>query len=118
MIGGGDGGSNGGGGYMPPPPPTGLTYTSPVVANVSTALATLNPTVNGTVTAWTVAPALPAGLTLVSASTATGTYTDGTQVDLTSSVLWTSVDMAVATISNPRAAIMMGVTNNSPVHAH
>ncbi|MBK6673101.1 MAG: TIGR03118 family protein [Proteobacteria bacterium] len=64
-CGGGDGGGNGGGGPPPPPPaPSGLSYTSPVTTNVSTAMTTLNPTVTGTVTSYTVAPALPAGIAL------------------------------------------------------
>jgi mono/diheme cytochrome c family protein len=44
--------------------PSGLSYTSPSVATVGVAFAPLTPTVTGTVTSYTVAPALPAGLTL------------------------------------------------------
>ncbi len=57
----------------PSPPPTvplpGLGYTAPPAFTVGTPIATLNPTVTGNVTAFAVAPALPAGLTL---STSTG----------------------------------------------
>jgi hypothetical protein len=41
-----------------------LSYASPQTYTVGTAIATLTPTVTGTVTTYTVAPALPAGLSL------------------------------------------------------
>lgn len=59
-------GGGGGGGdddYMPPAAPSGLSYTSPATANVNAAI-TLAPAVTGTVTSWSVQPALPAGLAL------------------------------------------------------
>ncbi|HYP78693.1 MAG TPA: TIGR03118 family protein, partial [Steroidobacteraceae bacterium] len=64
-CGGGDGyGGGGGGGGGTTAAPSGLSYTSPVTANVGTALTALNPAVTGSVTTYTVAPALPAGLAL------------------------------------------------------
>jgi uncharacterized protein (TIGR03118 family) len=66
---------------MPPAPaptvtaPTGLTYTSPSTATLNAALS-LTPTVSGTVTTYTVTPALPAGLALNATSGAiTGSAT-------------------------------------------
>ena len=47
-----------------PPPPTGLTYTSPVTGTVGAALTPVVPTLGGHADAFTVSPALPAGLTL------------------------------------------------------
>ncbi|MFN8961133.1 MAG: beta strand repeat-containing protein, partial [Betaproteobacteria bacterium] len=52
-------------------------------------------------------PAAPPGLKR--AFTATGTFTDGTTLDLTGAVTWSSSDTAVATISN--AAGSRGVAN-------
>jgi putative Ig domain-containing protein len=58
--GGGSGDKSGGSG----PPPSGLSYTSPQSYDVGTAITPLDPTVTGTVTSYSVAPALPAGLSL------------------------------------------------------
>lgn len=65
-CGGGNGGGNGGTTTPPPPPPapSGLSYPSPTTANVGTAMTALTPTVTGTVTSYSVAPALPAGVAL------------------------------------------------------
>jgi len=60
----GGGGGGGGGGGNTPPPPSGLGYTSPVTLTVGTAMQPLTPTVSGSVTGFTVTPALPTGLTL------------------------------------------------------
>jgi uncharacterized protein (TIGR03118 family) len=60
-MGGGGYGGGGGGGTVAP---TGLTYTAPATLNVGTAITPLSPTVTGTVTGYTVSPALPAGLAL------------------------------------------------------
>src|SRR6478609_4131114 len=54
----------GGGGGGTTAAPSGLSYTSPVTANVGTAITALNPAVTGSVTTYAVAPALPAGLAL------------------------------------------------------
>jgi hypothetical protein len=45
-------------------PPSGLSYSSPQTYYLGTAIQTLMPTVTGTVTSYSVSPALPAGLTL------------------------------------------------------
>ncbi len=59
--GGGNGSKSSGSGG---PPPSGLSYTSPQSYDVGTAITPLDPTVTGTVTGYSVAPALPAGLSL------------------------------------------------------
>ncbi|HEY5806988.1 MAG TPA: Ig domain-containing protein, partial [Povalibacter sp.] len=51
-----------------PPPPSGLTYPSPVQAVVGTAIGALSPTVTGTVTAYSVSPDLPAGLSIAAST--------------------------------------------------
>jgi Putative Ig domain/PQQ-like domain len=63
---GGGGGGDGGGGSTPPAatPPSGLSYSSPGIVVVGTAITSLTPTVTGTVTGYSVSPALPVGLTL------------------------------------------------------
>lgn len=48
--------------------PSNFSYSSPVEATVGVEIAPLTPTVSGTVTTYTVAPALPAGLNLDSAT--------------------------------------------------
>jgi hypothetical protein len=64
---GGAGGSvSGGGGGSAP---SALSYTSPTQATVGTSITSLTPTVTGTVTSYSVSPALPAGLAI---STTTG----------------------------------------------
>lgn len=71
----------GGGGYHSPSPPavvapSNLSYTSPATLTIGVAAAGITPTVSGTVTAYTISPALPAGLTLDATSGAiTGTPT-------------------------------------------
>jgi outer membrane protein assembly factor BamB len=52
----------------PLPPPSALTYVSPSTAAVGFPIAALQPTVTGTVSSYSVSPALPAGLTLSSTS--------------------------------------------------
>lgn len=61
----------GGGGVGPPssgsssaPAPSALSYTSPGTIIVGTAITSLTPSVSGTVTSYSVSPALPPGLTL------------------------------------------------------
>ena len=57
----------GGDSYISPPPsgaPSNLSYTSPLNAVVGAAIAPLSPSVNGTVTGYSVKPALPSGLSL------------------------------------------------------
>src|SRR5262245_57237362 len=57
-------GCGGGSGSSGPPAPSGLSYTSPNLYPVGLEIAPLQPAVSGTVTQYSVAPALPAGLTL------------------------------------------------------
>lgn len=56
--------SCGGGGGTGVAAPSALSYTSPTQATADTALTPLSPTVTGTVTNYSVTPALPAGLSL------------------------------------------------------
>jgi hypothetical protein len=71
------GGSGGGdSGPEPPPPPSALSYASPQIFAVGTAITPLNPSVTGTVSSYTVTPALPDGLTLdVTSGQVSGTPT-------------------------------------------
>jgi gliding motility-associated-like protein len=59
----------------PPPPPAGLTYTSPNVYTVGTAIGTLTPTsTGGAIASYSVSPSLPAGLTInITTGVITGT---------------------------------------------
>lgn len=57
----------GGGNSTPPPPvtpPTDLSYSTPIVGTVGVALVALSPTVTGSVSSYSVSPALPAGVSL------------------------------------------------------
>src|SRR3954453_16878872 len=63
-CGGGGGGGGSDNGPPPPPPPSGLSYATPLTLRLNAAREIVRPTVSGTVTSYTVAPALPAGLTL------------------------------------------------------
>lgn len=60
-CGGGGGGSSGGMGA-----PSGLSYAAPPAFTVKVAITSLSPTVTGSVTSYSVSPALPAGLSLSS----------------------------------------------------
>jgi len=62
------GGGGGGGGSAPLPAPSGLSYNTPVKATLNQALSGVTPTVTGTVSSWSVSPALPAGLSICPAS--------------------------------------------------
>jgi len=62
------GGGGGGGGSTPLAAPSGLSYTTPVKATAGQALSGVTPTVTGTVSTWSVSPALPAGLSICPAS--------------------------------------------------
>ena len=46
------------------PPPSRLSYTSPVTVETGMSLPTLSPSVTGSVTAYSITPALPAGIVL------------------------------------------------------
>lgn len=60
----GGGGGGGSTNESPIPAPAGLAYSTPQVFVVGQPITTLSPTVTGVVTAYTVSPALPAGLNL------------------------------------------------------
>jgi hypothetical protein len=65
--------------------PGGLSYNSPNVFTVGSAIASLNPTISGSVTGYSVSPALPAGLSL---DTSTGVIS-GTPTTITSTAVYT-----------------------------
>jgi hypothetical protein len=98
------GGSGGGGGG--PVAPSGLSYTSPTQATVGVALAALSPTVTGTVTSYTVSPALPAGLTL----NATSGVISGTPTAATAAASYT----ITAGNSAGNTTFALGLTVNPP----
>lgn len=79
----------GGGDNNPAPPPvtapSALSYTSPAELTIAVEAAALSPTVTGTVTSYTVSPALPAGLTL----NATTGVISGTPTVLTEAASYT-----------------------------
>ena len=58
------GGGGGGGGSAPPPAPSGLSYPAPQSLPLNSAMQPVRPTVTGTVTSYSVTPALPTGLSL------------------------------------------------------
>src|SRR6185295_3506614 len=65
------GGGGGGGGQSTQPPlvaPTGLSYPSSQTLTIGTPMPAIAPSVTGTVTSYSVAPALPAGLALNSST--------------------------------------------------
>jgi Putative Ig domain len=117
----GDEQSTGGGGGTTTgstaPAPTGLSYTSPVTAVVSTAITSLSPTVSGTVTSYSVSPALPGGLALDTSSgvisgTPTATAAQATYtVTATNASGNTSFDLSLTV--NPAAP--SGLSYTSPV---
>ena len=82
-------------------PPTTLTYTSNSLSlPVNVAASTLTPTVTGTVTSWSVSPALPTGLTL---DPSTGVIS-GTPTTATTSATYT------ITATNPAGAATLDIT--------
>jgi hypothetical protein len=105
--GGGGGGDGGGGGTAP----SALTYTSPVTATVGTALAALSPTVTGTVSSYSVSPALPAGLSLntvtgVISGTPTATAAQATYTITASNASgMTSAPVTLTVIAIPIASV-------------
>jgi hypothetical protein len=81
----GCGGGGGDTGPEPPPPPSALSYASPQIFAIGTAITPLSPTVTGTVDNYTVTPALPDGLTL----DATSGQVSGTPTALTAAADYT-----------------------------
>jgi len=126
----GCGGGGSGGSPSPPPPsvtpPTGLTYPSPQTYVVGTAITALNPSVTGTVTAYSVNPALPAGLALngttgvisgtPSQATAVASYTmtAANAGGSTSTSLSIAVNAVVPAVSYPRTQLRYSVGNPIP----
>jgi uncharacterized protein (TIGR03118 family) len=49
---------------MTPPPPSGLSYGGPVTANVGVPMTALSPSATGSVSSYSVSPALPAGIAI------------------------------------------------------
>jgi|GEM_PF-515708 len=84
--------------------PTGLSYTSPNVYTVGTAIANLMPTVNGNVDSYTVFPALPDGLSL---DAVTGIIS-GTPATVTAAANYT----VTATSSGGNASFAINITVN------
>jgi hypothetical protein len=87
-CGGGGGGNAGGSTPTPVPAPSGLSYPSPQTYTIGTAIQPLVPTVSGTVNSYSVAPALPAGLSIdPSSGHITGTPTTAAAVTSTITAL-------------------------------
>lgn len=99
--------------------PSGLSYPSPVQATAGTALAALTPTVTGSVTSYSVAPALPAGLALNTATGAiSGTPTiHATQATYTISASNAGGSTTFALVLTVNPAAPSGLTYPSPLSA-
>ena len=99
-------GGGGGSSAPPPSPPGSLSYSSPQVYTVGVAITPLSPTVTGTVSGYSVSPALPAGIALdaksgqisgtptAAASTANYTITASNSGGSSSFALTISVNLA------------------------
>lgn len=86
------GGGGGGSGGSTLATPSGLSYTTPVKATLGEGLSGVTPTVTGTVSTWSVSPALPAGLSLCPASgnsNCTSGEIFGTPTELSSQTTYT-----------------------------
>jgi Putative Ig domain len=103
--GGGSSGSGGGGGSQTTTPaPSDLSYVTPPAFTVEQAIAPLTPTVTGTVTGYSVGPALPAGLSL---NSATGVIS-GTPTAVTTAASYT----VTATNAGGAATATVSITVN------
>ena len=114
------GGGSGGGSGGTITAPSGLSYPSPQTAVAGTAITPVNPTVTGTVSSYSVTPALPAGLTLNAttglisgtpgAATPAATYTITAQNagGTTTFVLTLTVNPATTAALEPGAATTIG----------
>ena len=102
-CGGGGGGGRGGSA------PSGLSYTSPFTATVGTAITPLTPTVTGTVTGYSVSPALPAGLALAAS---TGVIS-GTATAAAASTVFTIT--AANSYGSTAFALSLSAVNPAPV---
>ena len=108
--------------------PTSLSYPSPNTFTAGTAIATLSPTVSGTVTAYSVSPALPAGLTMSTstgkitgtptAATATATYTVTASNSAGSRTFGVVITVNAAPASTPATAANVTYTASSTAIAN
>jgi hypothetical protein len=101
-------GGGGGGGAPPQSAPSDLSYASPVVLTEGVEAPTISPTVTGSVTAYSISPALPAGLLLDGNS---GQIT-GTPTALTPGATYTVMATNAAgstTFALPIAVVTVGV---------
>ncbi|MBS0418934.1 MAG: putative Ig domain-containing protein [Proteobacteria bacterium] len=108
-------GGGGSGGTTSPPAvtaPSGLSYTTPQTLTVNKAITALQPTVTGTVTSYSVSPALPAGLTL---NTTSGAIS-GTPTAVTAQATYTVT--ATNSGGNTTAAIVITVNDVAPVASY
>lgn len=102
-----------------PAAPTSLTYSSPLEATVGTPIPSLTPTVQGTVESYSVAPALPAGLSIDrSSGIISGTATQATaqasyKITAANSTGSTSFDLSITVVTPPVTAV--GVFRDSIV---
>ncbi|RZJ71961.1 putative Ig domain-containing protein [Flavobacterium sp.] len=85
--------------------PSALSYTTPNVFTLGTAIATLTPTVTGTVTSYSISPNLPAGLTF---NTTTGAIS-GTPTAISATAIYT----VTATNSGGSATFGVSITVNA-----
>lgn len=97
-----------GGGASPAPAPNGLNYVSPQAYTVNAAITPLSPTVSGTVSSYSVAPTLPAGLSL---NTTTGQIT-GTPTAATALIVYTIT--AINASGSTTFALSIGVNPAAP----
>ena len=116
------GACGGGGGSSPPPPPAvtapaALSYPTPQTFQMGQAITALSPTVTGTVASYSVAPALPAGLSLntttgVISGTATAVAASASYVvTATNSGGSTTATVVIAVTDAPAAVVYDGGTN-------
>jgi len=129
-CGGGDDMGGGGGYGGGTPAPSALSYTAPAAIHVGTAITALSPTVTGTVTGYTVTPALPAGLALnattgvisgtptATAAQATYTVTASNATGSTTFGLALKVDPAVPSAFTMSALVSDGAATAVSTDAH
>ena len=91
--------------------PTTITATDPVTSLAGTATLTVTSAVLVSIAVTPVNPSIAKGRT--QAFVATGTFSDGTTANLTSSVTWTSSDTSVATISNASGSQGLATSPNT-----
>src|SRR5207248_10794020 len=92
--------------------PVTITATDPSTSNTRTAQHTVTPPTLISIAVTPASPSIAKGLT--QAFTATGTYTDSSTLNITTSVNWTSSNTGVATIGL-NTGIAAGVAAGGPV---